>query len=475
MSTTSSTTTCTTSTTTTSSSCTTTTTTGPFGIYDVVPDPNSAGVAVGDPLTAQFNRSLDPVTVGTNTFVVALKAYRDQDHQIVESRELIEGVVTLATIYRPDDTIVFTPCAPLIPQADYEVVIDDSVASTIGETLDTIYGWEFQTGIVEEAPDEPSVAEIDPPLKDHYPVELDGLAVVSTYPGQYAAQVPIDLAPNAGVITIQWNKEIASVGASNVAWDALNGDPNLIVPAYNATHTLNIVDDLVEIRVAVPLVENSMVRVTLQDVRGVDDSLDREFVLFFAPVVNPYYVTIPVIRALVGPFIDRVPDTTIAMLILEASLEAQALSPSRIIGPALYALALRKWVQCRVGYDLLFPTMTESVGKAKRLAEMQVEWQGISPREKILFYEKFQDCIDKWEEFMRTGGAGITPIATIKGLYDPDRPEVGRGWTRRPSAEPAANVLVPKVVGRRGVKAMRDTRTYRYGNRIGIYRRTWHD
>ena len=82
---------------------------------------------------------------------------------------------------------------------------------------------------------------------------------------------------------------------------------------------------------------------------------------------------------------------------------------------------------------------------------------------------------EKWEEFLRTGGAGITPIATIKGLYDPDRPEVGRGWTRRPSAGPAANTVVPKVVGRRGVKAMRDIRTYRYGNRTGVYRRTWHE
>lgn len=492
MSTTSSTTTCTTSTTTTSTYSTstttttttstsatssTTTTTGPFGIFDIVPDDLSAGVAVGDPLTAQFNRSLDPVTVGTNTFVVALKAYRDHNNQVVESRELIEGIVTLATIYRPDDTMVFTPCAPLIPQADYEVVIDDSIGSTIGETLDTIYGWEFQTGIVEEAPDEPSEPELEPPLKDHYPRELDGLAVVSTYPGQYSAQVPLDLAPNAGAITIQWNKDIASVGASNIAWDALNGDYNLVDPVVNATHTLDIVGELIEIRLAptVSFVENSLVRVTLQDIRGVDDSLDREFVLFFAPVVNPYYVTIPVIRALVGPFIDRVPDTTIAMLILEASLEAQALTPSSIISPALYALALRKWVQCRVGYDLLFPTMVESVGKAKRLAEMQVEWQGISPREKILFYDKFKDCIEKWEEFLRTGGAGITPIATIKGLYDPDRPEVGRGWTRRPSAGPAANTVVPKVVGRRGVKAMRDIRTYRYGNRTGVYRRTWHE
>jgi hypothetical protein len=216
-----------------------------------------------------------------------------------------------------------------------------------------------------------------------------------------------------------------------------------------------------------------MVRVTLQEVRGVDDSLDREYVLFFAPVINPYCVTIQVTRALVGPFVDRVPDTTIAMLILEASLEAQALTPSTIVSPALYALAKRKWVQCKVGYDLLFPTMAESVGKAKRLAEMQVEYQGISPREKILFYDKFRECMEKWEEFLRTGGAGITPIMTIKGLYDPDRPEVGRAWTRRPNAEPAANMVVPKVVGRRGVKAFRDTRIYRYGNRPGIYRRRW--
>ena len=358
-------------------------------------------------------------------------------------------------------------------QADYEVVIDRDIGSLIGETLGTIFGWEFQTGIVDTAPDEPSEPELEPPLKDHYPRELDGLTVVSTYPGQYAAQVPLLLEPNNGLITIQWNKEIASIGATNIAYEALNGDPTLVTSNYNVSHVVTITGDQVDIRLANPLIENSMARVTLQDVRGVDNSLDREYVLFFAPVINPGYVTLQVVRGLVGPFLDRVPDTTIAMLILEASLEANALTPSTIVSPALYALARRKWVQCKVGYDLLFPTMMEGVGKAKRLAEMQVEWDGISPREKELFYDKFKDCMESWEIILRTGGAGIRPIMTIKGLYDPDRPEVGRKWTRRPDAEPAANMVVPKVLGRRGVKAMRDIRLYRYGNRQSVYRRWW--
>ena len=338
-----------------------------------------------------------------------------------------------------------------------------------------INGWSFQTGIVDEPELDPSEPQVEPPLKDHYPRELDGLAVVSSYPAQYAAQIPVDLAPNNGVVTIQWNHPIASIGATNVSWEALNGDPNLITPVYNAAHSVVIDEDLVNIDITNGPVENSMVRITLQDVLDTEDRMDREYILFFAPTITPAYTTIEVIRAYVGPFLDRVPDTTIAMLILDASVTAQIISNSVIVNPALYQLALRKWVQCRVGYDLLFPTMVESVGKMKRLAEMMVEWQGISPREKVLMYDKFLSCIEKWEEILKTGGAGVRPIMTVKGQYDPDRPETGRGWTKRPGAGPYANTVVPKVVGRRGIKAPRDPRVYYAKNRRGIYRRniTW--
>ena len=456
--------------TTTSSTSSSTTTTYPF--YIVQARPSGVGVAQGVTVEADFSQPLDTSTVTDSTFVVALRSYQTLNGQTVTSNELVTGTIL---IINGDTTIVFTPDSPLYEQADYDVVVDNDVADISGRFLTSIYGWSFQTGIVDEVPEDPSEPKVEPPLKDHYPRELDGLAVVSTYPAQYSAQIPLDLAPNNGVVTIQWNHPIASIGASNVAWEALNGDPNLVDPRFNADHTITIDGDLVNISITSPLVENSMVRVTLQDVRDTEDRLDREYILVFATVITPAYTTIEIVRALVGPFIDRVPDSTIAMLILEASLTAEAISNSVIVNPALYQLALRKWVQCMVGYDLLFPTMLESVGKRKQLAEMMVEWRGVSPREKILMYDKFKDCIEKWEEILKTGGAGVRPIMTIKGLYDPDRPETGRGWTKRPGAGPYANTVVPKVVGRRGIKAGRDPRHYWPKNRRGIYRRdtTW--
>jgi hypothetical protein len=139
------------------------------------------------------------------------------------------------------------------------------------------------------------------------------------------------------------------------------------------------------------------------------------------------------------------------------------------------ALAKKKWVICRVVYDLLFANIMDSQGKSKRLADMEVSYEGVSPREKEAFFEKTKDCIDKWEEILISGGTGVRPVMTIKGLYDPDRPDVGRGWTKRPGAGPSANTVVQKVVGRRGVKASRDPRLYYAKNRQVIYRtsREW--
>ena len=455
--------------TTTSSTSSSTTTTYPF--YIVTASPQGVGIAQGTTIEAEFSQPLDTDTVSNSTFVVALKQYRTLNGQTVVSNELVAGTIMITG----GDTVVFTPDSPLYEQADYDVVVDNDITDTTGRFLTEINGWSFQTGIVDEPELDPSEPQVEPPLKDHYPRELDGLAVVSSYPAQYAAQIPVDLAPNNGVVTIQWNHPIASIGATNVSWEALNGDPNLITPVYNAAHSVVIDEDLVNIDITNGPVENSMVRITLQDVLDTEDRMDREYILFFAPTITPAYTTIEVIRAYVGPFLDRVPDTTIAMLILDASVTAQIISNSVIVNPALYQLALRKWVQCRVGYDLLFPTMVESVGKMKRLAEMMVEWQGISPREKVLMYDKFLSCIEKWEEILKTGGAGVRPIMTVKGQYDPDRPETGRGWTKRPGAGPYANTVVPKVVGRRGIKAPRDPRVYYAKNRRGIYRRniTW--
>lgn len=467
----------TTTTTTTTSTSSSTTTTHPFYVVDVRPDHEATGVAQDVTIEVDYSLPLDPDTVDVTTVVVALRTYRTLDGDTVSSNELVPGTVELIN---GDTTIVFTPDSPLFEEADYDVILDNDITAVAGYQLNVIFGWSFQTGIIDEVPDEPSEPEIEPPLKDHYPRELDGLAVVDSYPGQYAAQIPLDLAPNNGLITIQWNKEIVSVGATNIAYEPLNGDTDLVTPNYSVAHSVSFEGDLVHFTLVNPLIENTMVRVTLQDVKGTDeetylsspDSLDREYVLFFAPVINPANATIEVIRALMGAFIDRVPDTTIAMLILEATLTAEAISNAVITNAALYQLAKRKWVQCKVAYDLLFPTMFESSGKTKRLAEMMVSWEGISPREKMLMYEKFKECIEKWEEILKSGGQGNRPIMTIKGLADPDRPMTGRGWTVRPNASPHANKVVPKLVGRRGIKAPRDPRWYHRRGRAGvIYRR----
>ena len=449
---------------------TTTTTTAPLLILDVRPDRDSAGIAQNTTIEIDFSKPLDTTVEMEDKVVVAQRAYKTYFNQTVASNEIIEGTITFAN---GDQTVVFTPSSPLFEQADYDVVLDDGIRAASGGILDTIYGWSFQTGIVDEVPDEPSEPQIAPPLKD-FPEALAGLSVVSTYPEQFAAQVPINLDP-IGSITITFSKDIGAY-ESNISYEAINGDDTVLPPEYNVAHdNPPPVGDIITLTPTDPFPQNALVTVSLINIEAVDESVMQDYTLSFATVITPAYATVPQIKVLLGPFAENTTDIAIAMLIYEYSLEANILVSSTIGNAALVALAKKKWVQCRVVYDLLFANMLDSQGKSKRLADMEVSYQGVSPREKEVFYDQLRDCINKWEEVLRTGGIGVRPVMTIKGLYDPDRPDVGRNWTQRPSAGPHANQIVPKVVGRRGVKAGRDPRLYFQKNRQVIYRssRDW--
>jgi hypothetical protein len=402
--------------------------------------------------------------------VVALRAYKTYNNETVSSNEVIEGALTFIN---SDQTAVFTPSEPLLEQADYDIILDDGITTAEGsESIDIIYGWSFQTGIVDEVPDEVSDPQIAPPLTD-YPDALESLSIVSTYPAQYSAQVPIDLAPY-GAIRITLNKDISSY-SSNISYQAINGDDTVVTPEYDFGHTPTVDGDTLVLTPGASFEQNSVVVVSIADILATDGSEIAEYVLTFATEITPAYATVAQVKVLLGPYADNVTDIAIAMLIYEYSLEADLIVPSTIDNAALVALAKKKWVICKVAYDLAFTNQFDAQGKSKRLADMEVSYSGISPREREALYNKFKDCIDKWEEALQTGGKGVRPVMTIKGLYDPDRPDVGRNWTQRPDAGPSANVVVPKVIGRRGVKAQRDPRLYYPKNRQVIYRtsRSW--
>jgi hypothetical protein len=437
---------------------------------DVRPDDGSTGIAQGVTIECDFNQ---PINTSTFTMVVALRAYKTLNNETVSSNEVVEGTVTYTN---GDQTAVFTPSLPLLEQADYDVILDDGIENSDGsESIDIIYGWSFQTGIVDEVPDEVSDPQIAPPLTD-YPDALESLSVVSTYPAQYSAQVPIDLAsgPVPGAITITLNKDISTY-QSNITVGPINGDDSIVTPDYDFSHVGTVNGDTLVLTPDANFEQNSVVIVSLKDITATDESVLQEYVLTFATEINPAYATVAQVKVLLGPYAENVTDIAIAMLIYEYSIEADLLVPSTVGNAALVALAKKRWVICKVAYDLVFANQLDSQGKSKRLADMEVSYSGVSPREKEALYDKFKDCIEKWEEVLQTGGTGVRPVVTIKGLYDPDRPQVGRGWTQRPNAAPAANTVVQKVIGRRGVKALRDPRLYYEKNRQIVYRtsRSW--
>jgi hypothetical protein len=215
-----------------------------------------------------------------------------------------------------------------------------------------------------------------------------------------------------------------------------------------------------------------------------DDTLGSDFTWYFTTTYTPMYSAIRRIRLDLGALIVLVPDDTINLAIFEASLEAQALtfgtpevrtaSMSRF-----FAFARRQYVTCLAEVILLNAISGGSIiegGKSKRLADLQISYDGGGQFKSLL--DKAMNCLMKWAPTLTSAGeispgTSQRPSMVIKGILDPDRPEVGRDWqpvstySGIEDSYPAANTK-----SRHSVLSRRWKRSFainRWGSRFGRY------
>lgn len=180
------------------------------------------------------------------------------------------------------------------------------------------------------------------------------------------------------------------------------------------------------------LLENMQVVITVdksvKDTDGFELGEDQEF--FFTTTYVPMYSSIRRLRLDIGSYIKDVPDDTINLAIFEASREADFLTFDKTTAATngLYKHARRQWTTCKAAEILLNNIINGAGGlvKSKRLADFAVEYD-TKAIENIL--SKVKDCIARWEAEVNTGGFAIaSPKGVVKGEYDLDRPNAGRGW-----------------------------------------------
>lgn len=208
--------------------------------------------------------------------------------------------------------------------------------------------------------------------------------------------------------------------------------------------------------------KNNLVEVTLASgIRSLDQvPLGEEEQIFFTTEYSPLYADDRKVRMEAGGILGSVPDFTLCMALLEASIEADILTFATPSNIPLYEHARREYVSCKAA-QMVASNILANGGllKNKKLADFEVEYDHSAMKD--LLDDLFDKC-KHWRKQLEAGGAARAlrdPRGVIKGECDPDRPEIGRGWADvRYGERPFGNAKELPRGKRRWVK------TYRRGS-----------
>lgn len=184
---------------------------------------------------------------------------------------------------------------------------------------------------------------------------------------------------------------------------------------------------------------NDLVEVTIasgiRDVSGLSH-LEEPYEFEFMTTTSPSYTNLRKVRLEIGGFLGQVPDTTLQTAILEASLEADAMTfmTSRI-NSSVFQHARREYVTC-VASNMLLANLVNGNLKSKTLADLSVQYDTNGIRDAL---NRVNHCMEKWLPQLQAGGgarAVKNPSYVVKGELDTDRPHVARSFEPTRSSYP---------------------------------------
>lgn len=435
-------------------------------IESVHPLDASLGLPLQTQIHVVFNQLMDEATITTSTFLISgpdESTWSGPDLQLWDQvppeeilstttgEDFIEGAISFSQEMiggNPVTKAVFTPTTPLRADTKYVIYLagdeglDPDVATPI-TALDSTklvgtYVWNFSTGSgsVQEVPTTSSSDVSAPPQVSSAVAEEFLLS--TTIPTDQATNLDI----STDTITLNFNTEVDATtvdSAISIVADSVNGDMT-IPSAGTVTFTSNTVGKVVTLTLTTSLLENNVVEVTIGN--SIADcggdflsTIDPSF--YFTTTYSPLYVTARRIRLDIGAHIVGIPTDTINLAIFEASRTADILSSEgTITNQAYFELIKRNFVICEASGILLNGVAAQGNISAKKLGDFSVSYDT-----KYLpnLLDRLAECVDKWQPLLMSGGDVKEHTIAVKGLFDPNRPELGRIWEKGGRIVPAAN------------------------------------
>jgi hypothetical protein len=213
--------------------------------------------------------------------------------------------------------------------------------------------------------------------------------------------------------------------------------------------------------------------------------LGSDVLVSFSTIYNPLYASPDLLRMEIGPFLDFLPDDTLALMIHWSSLCADficarlsctdkkrlnfAKAKFVIYDAALRALLLP-------GASNLSGIGASGSGAKKQLADLSITKGGAgasiavtSSGIDVETLNYIRDQRDMWERVVNAGGCivpgqGLDPVGAIRGRYDIDRRASGRLWLNPELydyPQPSTNVKVRRSGAQRGRFGFSDFRRLR--------------
>jgi len=203
------------------------------------------------------------------------------------------------------------------------------------------------------------------------------------------------------------------------------------------------------------LYNNNLVTVTLSpSIASTGGStLSESLEIEFFTTLTPFHTSVQKVNLEVGSLISGIKDLTSAMAILEASIEADALTfSSKEVNSELFKHARREYTTAVSAFKLV-SNIGGNLLKSKTLGDLSVTYDTDSHRETL---EHLQEMMRKWGSQLMSGGGAQAirgPRMVVKGSLDPDRPTADRMWEGTGSnKKPIANSSQPTVTGRRSLR-----------------------
>lgn len=365
---------------------------------------------------------------------------------------------------------------------------------TIGDTFIVVvisaivlpnnYEWDFSTGsgAILTPPSDSSTSGIDSVLTnvvgDTSQSNIFNVTAVSPVDGKYGVSISTD--PYAGeTIIVQFSQDVEPLtlagNAINVRSEVCNGDDIM----FQATGDLAFVATLETPSKLVIALEpgqlyiNNIVLLELAETIADTDGnlLTDGFSSYFSTPYSPLYTGIRVIQMDLGNIVEDIPEETIMLAILEASIQADTLTYKTIVNSTNYHLARKRYTTCLAEAILVRGLLTGNGGErmTKKLGDFEVQRFGNNEDLRGTLGQ-LEDCMLTQLPIIQSGGelgpyTSVKPQVSVKGALAEDAIYVRRQW------EPTSGVGVSngRSAGNssRYASGRRDLKTFRSRNLRG--------